>query len=48
MSKKPYHHNPKPKTIKIFGTLHTYIKFPKNTSLKDGLEMLEQQSQPVQ
>ncbi len=40
MSKKPYHHNPKPKTIKIFGTLHTYIKFPKNTSLEDGLEMI--------
>lgn len=23
---KPYHNNPKPKTIKIFGTYHTYTK----------------------
>lgn len=42
---KPYHNNPKPKTVKIFGRNHTYMKFSKGTSLKDGLNML---SQPVE
>ena len=40
MSKKPYHNNSKPKTVKIFGSQHTYMKFPKNTSLDKGLEIL--------
>mgnify|MGYP000880995301 CR=1 FL=1 len=42
MSKKPYNKQPQPKTVKIFGTYHTYIKFPKNTSLKDGLEAISE------
>ncbi len=29
MSKKPYSQQPKPKTIKIFGTPHTYTKTAK-------------------
>ena len=29
MTKKPYNKQPQPKTVKIFGVLHTYVKQPK-------------------
>ncbi len=44
---KPYHNNPKPKTVKIFGRTHTYVKFPKNTSIEEGLNVLTETVQKL-
>lgn len=44
MSKKPYNKQPKPREVKIFGAIHRFIKFPKGTSLQDGLDMLQQET----
>lgn len=45
MSKKPYTKKAKTKTIKIFGTVKQSVFFPPDTTLEQGLEVLQSSSE---
>ena len=47
MAKKPYTKKAKTKTIKIFGTIKQSIHFPPDTTLEQGLEVLQDSSESV-